>query len=115
MSDVDAVTESEARAMIERWGQLHDLQAGLSAFLPTIAEESFYMQFGSKRWVGYAAVGEHQINKRKSFDEVKEYLDVRVEVGDEVTIAPTRMRWSYRFRPEQSPRSQLVKAYMEHT
>ena len=109
------VTEEEARAIIQQWGHLHDLQAGLSAFLPIMAEEGFYMQFGTKRWVGYAEFEDHQIVKRKFFDEVKEYLDIRVEVGEEKTIAKTKMRWSYRYRPERSPQSKLIKAYMEHT
>ena len=36
---MEPVTEEEARAIIARWGELHDLQAGLSAFIPFIAPD----------------------------------------------------------------------------
>jgi hypothetical protein len=109
------VTEQEVREIISEWGRLHDLQAGLSAFLPIIAEEGFYMQFGTKRWEGYADFEDHQITKRKFFDELHHYLDIKVEVGEEKTIAKTKMNWTYRYRPERSPKSRLIKAYLEHT
>ena len=109
------VTEEEARAIIQQWGRLHDQQAGLSAFLPIIAEEGFYMQFGVRRWVGYADFEDHQITKRKFFDEMHEYFDIQVEPGEEKTVAKTKMNWTYRYRPERSPKSKLIKAYLEHT
>ena len=109
------VTEDEAKKIISEWARLHDLQAGLSAFLPIIAEEGFYMEFGGKRWEGYADFEDHQITKRKFFDEVHEYFDIRVDVGEEETTAKTKMRWTYRYRPERSPTSKLIKAYLEHT
>jgi len=109
------VTEEEARAIIQQWGDLHDQQAGLSAFLPIIAEEGFYMQFGVKRWAGYADFEDHQITKRKFFDELKEYLGIRIEAGQEKTIAKTKLIWTYRYRPERSPKSKLIKAYLEQT
>lgn len=109
------VTEEEAKKIILEWGRLHDLQAGLSAFLPIIAEQGFYMQFGTKRWEGYADFEDHQITKRKFFDEVHDYFDIRVDVGPEKTTAKTKMNWTYRYRPERSPRSKLIKAYLEHT
>ncbi len=109
------VSEEEAKKIISEWARLHDLQAGLSAFLPIIAEEGFYMQFGTKRWEGYADFEDHQITKRKFFDEVHDYYDIRVDVGQEKTIAKTKMRWTHRYRPERSPKSQLIKAYLEHT
>ena len=109
------VTEQEATEIIMEWGRLHDLQAGLSAFLPIIAEEGFYIQFGTKRWEGYADFEDHQETKRKFFDEVHDYYDIRVEVGDEKTIAKSKMHWTYRYRPERSPKSKLCKAYIEHS
>ncbi len=109
------VTEQEAREIIMEWARLHDLQAGLSAFLPIIAEEGFYMQFGTRRWEGYADFEDHQETKRKFSDESHDYHDIRVEVGDEKTIAKTKMHWTYRYRPERSPKSKLCKAYLEHT
>ena len=108
------VTEDEARAIIQQWGRLHDLQAGLSAFLPIIAEEGFYMRFGEKSWIGYADFEAHQIVKRRFFDEFHDYTDIAVTVGDPTT-AKTTMVWTYRHRPENSPRSQLLKAHLEHT
>jgi hypothetical protein len=109
------VTEKEAREIILEWGRLHDLQAGLSAFLPIIAEEGFYMVFGTKRWEGYADFEDHQITKRKFFDEQHHYFDIRVEEGQEKTTAKTKMNWMCRYRPERSPKSKLIKAYLEHT
>jgi hypothetical protein len=109
------VTEQEARDIILEWGRLHDLQAGLSAFLPIIADEGFYMQFGSQRWDGYADFEDHQITKRKFFDELHHYLDIRVDVGEEKTTAKTKMNWTYRYRPDRSSKSKLIKAYLEHT
>jgi len=109
------VTEQEATRIIMEWARLHDLQAGLSAFLPIIAEEGFYMQFGTKRWEGYADFEDHQETKRKFFDEVHDYHDIRVEVGDEKTVVKTKMHWTYRYRPERSPKSKLCKAFIEHT
>jgi hypothetical protein len=109
------VTEEEARGIIRQWGRLHDVQAGLSAFLPIIAEEGFYMQFGTKRWVGYADFEDHQITERKFFDEVHEYVDIHVEVGEDKTLAKTKMNRTYSYRRERSPESQLIKAYLEHT
>jgi hypothetical protein len=108
------VTEDEARSIIQQWGRLHDAQAGLSAFMPLIAEDGFYMRFGEKSWVGYADFEAHQIVKRRFFDELHEYTDVKVSVG-EPTTAKTKMVWTYRHRPENSPRSQLLKAHLEHT
>ncbi len=104
--------EAEARDIILQWGRLHDQQAGLSAFLPLIAEEGFYMRFGEKSWVGYADFEAHQIVKRKFFDELHDYTDIQVTEGDP-TVAQTRMVWTYRHRPENSPRSQLLKAHLE--
>ncbi len=109
------VTEKEAREIILEWARLHDLQAGLSAFLPIIAEEGFYMEFGTKRWEGYADFEDHQITKRKFFDEQHHYFDIRVHEGEEKTIAKTKMNLTYSYRPERSPRSKLIKAYLEHT
>jgi len=115
MNQHGPVTEAEARDIIHEWGRLHDEQAGLSAFLPIIAEDGFYMRFGGKSWVGYADFEDHQITKRKFFDECHDYYDIQVQVGEEKTIAKTKMRWTYRFRPERSPKSLLIKAYLEHT
>jgi hypothetical protein len=115
MSERGPVTESEARAIIAEWARLHDLQAGLSAFLPIIAEEGFSMRFGDKEWRGYADFEDHQITKRKIFDEVHDDYDIQVEVGPEKTVAKTRLRWFNRYRPERSPRSRVLKAYLEHT
>ncbi len=108
------VSEAEARAIILEWGSLHDLQAGLSAFLPLIAEEGFYMRFGEKSWIGYADFEAHQIVKRKFFDELHDYTDIQIAAGDPAT-AHTTMQWTCRRRPENSPRSQLLKARLEHT
>lgn len=115
MAERAPVTEEEARSIISQWARLHDLQAGLSAFLPIIAEDRFYMQFGDKRWEGYADFEDHQITKRKFSDEVHDYCDIRIEVGDDRTIAKTKMNWFARYRPERSPRSKTIKAYLEHT
>jgi len=115
MDKLKPVTEEEVKFIINEWGRLKDLQFGLSAFLPIIAEEGFYMQFGEKRWEGYADFEEHQITKRKFFDEVHDCYDSRIEVGDEKTIAKTKMNWFARYRPERSPKSKIIKAYMEHS
>ncbi len=115
MNSLEPVTDEESRRIINQWGRLHDLQAGLSAFLPIIAAEGFYMEFGGKRWVGYADFEEHQITKRKFFDEKHEYTEIEVQVGQPATTAKTKMRWTYRYRPERSPTSQMIKAYLEHT
>lgn len=66
------VTAAEARSIVQQWGKLHDQQAGLSAFLPLIAEEGFYMQFGTKRWEGYADFEDHQITKSRFFGRQRE-------------------------------------------
>jgi hypothetical protein len=108
------VTEDEATTIIREWGRLHDLQAGLSAFLPLMAEDGFFMRFGEKTWTGYAAFEDHQITKRKFFDELHDYTEITVTVGHPTT-ARTVMFWTYRFRPENSPRSHLLKARLEHT
>src|SRR5689334_14229646 len=114
MTSQSPVTDAEARVIIQQWATLHDLQAGLSAFLPFIAEDGFYMQFGTKRWVGYADFEDHQITKRRFFDERHEYFDIHVEPSAEKTIAKTKMHWTYRYRPERSPTSKLIKAFLEH-
>lgn len=108
------VTADEATAIIREWGRLHDLQAGLSAFLPLIAEDGFFMRFGDKTWTGYSEFEEHQATKRKFFDEVHEYAEIAATVGNPTT-AKTVMFWTYRLRPDNSPRSQLLKARLEHT
>src|ERR1700753_1209123 len=115
MRELSPVTEAEARQIILEGGRCDHLQAGLSAFLPLIAEDGFYMQFGAKRWIGYADFEDHQITKRKFFDERHDYFDIRVEPGEEKTLARTKMTWTYRYRPERSPISKLIKAYLEHT
>jgi hypothetical protein len=115
MTQLTPVTGEEARHIIQEWARLHDLQAGLSAFLPFIAEDGFYMEFGNKRWVGYADFENHQITKRKFFDENHEYFAIDVQPGAEKTIAKTKMHWTYRWRPTGSPTSKLIKAYLEHT
>lgn len=108
------VTEEEAKAIIREWGRLHDLQSGLSAFLPIIAEDGFYMRFGDKTWSGYADLESHQVIKRRFFDEIHDYQDIAVRIGDPTT-ATTVMFWSCRLRPDNSPRSQILKARLEHT
>ena len=61
---------------VQRWSamscerlvsELHDLQAGLSAFIPFIARTGFYMEFAGKRWEGYEGLERHQIEKRADY------------------------------------------------
>ena len=73
------------------------------------------MRFGEKTWLGYADFEAHQIGKRKFFDEKHTYFDIVVTPGEEKTVAHTKMYWSNRFRPEGSPTSKVIKAYLEHT
>ncbi len=108
------VTEAEIRAIVVRWGQLHDDQAGLSAFLPFIAAEGFYMEFAGKRWEGYAGFERHQVEKRRFFDELHETVELRIVPGYPVTRAWTRSHWNARYRPEASPRSRQIKTVIEH-
>ena len=108
------VTEAEARAIVARWGELHDLQAGLSAFIPFIAAEGFYMEFAGKRWEGYAGFEDHQVAKRRFFDELHETVEIRVTPGADVTRSWTRSHWNARYRPENSPRSRVIKTVIEH-
>lgn len=44
MTENAPVSVEEARYIIAEWARLYDLQEGLSAFLPIIAEDGFYMQ-----------------------------------------------------------------------
>src|SRR5436305_1444393 len=115
MVETGPVSEQEARHIIAEWGRLHDLQAGLSSFLPIIAEEGLYIRFGGRSWEGYAGLEDHQITKRKFFDELHDYQDIKVEPGAERTIARSKMTWTAHYRPERSPRSKIMKAYIEHT
>ncbi|MFO1082131.1 MAG: hypothetical protein U1E23_16060 [Reyranellaceae bacterium] len=108
------VGEAEARSIIARWGELHDLQAGLSAFLPFIARDGFYMVFAGKRWEGYADFEAHQLVKRRFFDELHETLEVRVQPASPATHAFTVSRWEARYRPDNSPRSVQIKSRIEH-
>ena len=112
---LEPVSEDEARSIILEWGRLHDLQVGLSAFLPVIATDGFYMRFGDKQWVGYADFEAHQIAKRRFFDEIHDYTSIHVAVQEPFTIARKVMLWTYRHRTENSPTSQLMKARIEHT
>jgi hypothetical protein len=57
------VSEAEVRGIITKWGELHDRQVGLSAFLPLIARTGFYMEFAGKRWEGYEGFERHQITR----------------------------------------------------
>jgi hypothetical protein len=115
MVETGPVSDQEARRIIAEWGRLHDLQAGLSSFLPIIAEEGFYMHFGERSWVGYADFEDHQITKRRFFDESHDYQDIKVEPGTERTVARTKMIWTAHYRPERSPRSKIMKSYLEHS
>ena len=108
------VSESEARAIIAKWGELHDLQAGLSAFMPFIAKTGFYMEFSGKRWEGYEGFERHQIEKRRFFDELHETVEVRLTPGAEVTHAWTLSHWNASYRPEGSPRSHQIRTVIEH-
>lgn len=110
----DLVTEAEARAIIAEWGRLHDLQAGLSAFIPLIAPTGFYMEFDGKRWEGYAGFEAHQLAKRRFFDELHETFEIRVTPDADWTRAWTRSHWNARYRPENSPRSKTIKTLIEH-
>lgn len=108
------VTEAEARAIIARWGELHDLQAGLSAFLPFIARSGFYMEFAGRRWEGYEGFERHQIEKRRFFDERHETLEVRLAPGPQATHAWTLSHWNASYRPANSPRSRQIRTVIEH-
>lgn len=108
------VTEEEARTIIREWGRLHDLQTGLSAFLPFIARDGFFMEFNGKRWEGYAGFEAHQIVKRRFFDELHDTYEVTVRPGSPVTHAFTRSRWNARYRPENSPVSREIRTLIEH-
>ena len=114
MSNNGPVTAEEATKIIFEWARLHDLQAGLSEFMPYIAEEGFYMRFDGNEWIGYSDFEKHQIMKRRFFNEVHEYYDIDIVEGDEKTTATTKMNWAAHYRPENSPKSQLIKAYLEH-
>jgi hypothetical protein len=108
------VTEAEARAIIAKWGELHDLQAGLSAFIPLIARTGFYMEFAGKRWEGYEGFERHQIEKRRFFDEWHETLEVRLMPAADATHAWTLSHWDASYRPENSPRGRRIKTLIEH-
>ncbi|MCA0304732.1 MAG: hypothetical protein LCH95_20180 [Proteobacteria bacterium] len=110
----EPVNEAEVRAIVKAWGELHDLQAGLSAFLPFIAAEGFYMEFAGKRWEGYAGFERHQVEKRRFFDELHETVELKVTPGTPVTRAWTRSHWNARYRPEASPVSRQIKTLIEH-
>jgi hypothetical protein len=108
------VSEAEARAIITKWGELHDRQVGLSAFLPLIARTGFYMEFAGKRWEGYEGFERHQIEKRRFFDEFHETLEMRLTPGVEATHAWTLSHWNASYRPEGSPRSHQIRTVIEH-
>ena len=108
------VSEAEARAIIAKWGQLHDLQAGLSAFLPIIARSGFFMEFAGKRWEGYEGFEAHQLVKRRFFDERHDTFEIHVIPGPESTHARTVSHWDASYRPENSPRSRMIKTLIEH-
>ena len=110
----EPVSEAEVRAIVKTWGQLHDRQAGLSAFLPFIAGEGFYMEFAGKRWEGYAGFEQHQVEKRRFFDELHETVELKVTPGTPATRAWTRSRWNARYRPEASPVSREIRTLIEH-
>ena len=111
---VGPITEAEARAIIAKWGELHDLQAGLSAFIPFIARTGFYMEFAGKRWEGYEGLERHQIEKRRFFDERHDTFEVRMMPGADSTHAWTLCHWDASYRPENSPRSRRIKTLIEH-
>jgi hypothetical protein len=73
------------------------------------------MEFGNKRWVGYADFEDHQITKRRFFDEQHDYSDIQVQVGGDKTLARTKMIWPCRYRPDRSPISKRINAYLERT
>ncbi len=102
MSDKGPVTTGEATKIIMEWARLYDLQAGLSEFLPYIAEEGFYMRFDRNDWLGYSDFEKHQIMKRRFFNEFHEYYDIKIEEGEEKTTATTKMNWVAHYRPENS-------------
>src|SRR5258708_9620425 len=106
---VGPVTEAEARTVIAKWGELHDLQTGLSAFIPIIAGTGFYMEFAGKRWEAYEGFERHQIEKRRFFDERHDTFEVRVTPGGDATHAWTLCHWDASYRPENSPRSRRIK------
>lgn len=115
MTTPGPVTEAEARTIIiAEWGRLHDLQAGLSAFIPLIARTGFYMAFDGKRWEGYAGFEEHQLVKRRFFDELHDTFEARVIPGTDSTHAWTRSHGNACYRPENSPRSKTIKSLIEH-
>ena len=109
------ITEAEAREIIVEWGRLHDLQAGLSAFLPLIAREGFYLEFAGKRWEGYDGFERHQIEKRRFFDELHETVSIEMlpPAGD-ATHVRTLSHWDASYRPENSPRSRRIRSIIEH-
>ena len=107
------VTEAEARVIIAKWSELHDLQAGLSAFIPFIARTGFYMEFAGKRWEGYEGLERHQIEKRRFFDERHETLEVRLMPAADAAHAWTLSHWDASYRPENSPRSRRIKTLIE--
>jgi hypothetical protein len=110
----EPVSEAEARAIIAEWGRLHDLQAGLSAFIPFIARTGFYMEFNGKRWEGYEGFETHQVVKRRFFDELQDTYAIRVVPAPSVTRAWTKSRWNASYRPENSARSRTIKTLIEH-
>lgn len=110
----EPVNEAEVRAIVARWGELHDLQAGLSAFIPIIATAGFYMEFAGKRWEDYEGFEVHQLVKRRFFDELHETVDIRITPGAPVTRAWTLSHWNASYRPENSPRSRQIKTVIEH-
>ena len=110
----EPVSEAEVRAIIAKWGELHDLQAGLSAFIPFIARTGFYMEFAGKRWEGYEGFEAHQLVKRRFFDERHDTFEIHVTPAADWTHARTLSNWEASYRPENSPRSKRIKTLIGH-
>lgn len=110
------VDAEEARAIIDTWVRLQLEQAGSAAFAPIVAEEGFLLQAPTveRCWEGLDGLEEHQRVKRFFFDEELAVRDVRVAPGAQRTLAWTCTGWAASYRPQGSPRSFSVRAYMEH-
>jgi hypothetical protein len=88
-----SVTEDEVRPLIHARGRLQDDHAGLSAFLPIIAEEGFELRFGDNLWLGDAGLEGHQELKRRFFDETHIYQWIDVRTSEEQAEATSVMQW----------------------
>ena len=111
------ITADVVRQLIETFYKLNSDRAPLTAFLPIVDHEGFFMELAGTdiRFTGIAGLGDHQMGKLIFFDQEFHLQDIQVEADGDRAVARTRAQWHASTWTSPDPCSHRIKVALRHT